>query len=95
MNVLDFISDSPRTYIFQNRANKTNLGGIVTLIYLIILLLLAVTYLYDFYNYERYEYSYFFKYFPIKEDRKNYKKKPEFNPQVILDLKYKIKMEKY
>jgi len=88
MNVLDFISDSPRTYIFQNRANKTNLGVILTLIYLIILLLLAVTYLYDFYNYERYEYSYFFKYFPIKEDRKNYKKKPEFNPQV--DLRFEI-----
>ena len=88
MNVLDFISDSPRTYIFQNRANKTNLGVILTLIYLIILLLLAVTYLYDFYNYERYEYSYFFKYFPIQEDRKKYKEKPEFNPQV--DLRFEI-----
>ena len=44
MNALDFISDSPRTYIFQKRANKTNLGGILTLFYLIILLLISVTY---------------------------------------------------
>ena len=91
MNVLDFISDSPRTYIFQKRANKTNLGGILTLIYLIILLLIIVTYLYDFFNYEKFEYSYFFKYFPNEEDRKDYKKKPEFNHQV--NLRFEVQNE--
>ena len=91
MNALDFISDSPRTYIFQKRANKTNLGGILTLIYLIILLLIIVTYLYDFFNYEKFEYNYFFKYFPNEEDRKDYKKKPEFNHQV--NLRFEVQNE--
>ena len=48
MNILDFIIDSPRTYIFQKKTNKTNLGGVLTFIYLIILLLIIIAYIYDY-----------------------------------------------
>ena len=78
MNILDFISDSPRTYIFQKKTNKTNLGGVLTFIYLIILLLIIIAYIYDYYNNEQFQYTYFYK--NIKEeDREKYKK--ENNPK--------------
>ena len=44
MNSLDFLSDSPRTYKFQRRSNKTNSGGVLTLIYFIILALIIVAF---------------------------------------------------
>ena len=60
MNVLDFISGSPRTFIFQKGSNKTNLGGVLTFIYLIILLVIIVAYLYDYFTHDKYDYSYFY-----------------------------------
>ena len=44
MNALDFISESPRNYIFHKSSNKTNLGGILTLIYLIIFIIIIFVY---------------------------------------------------
>ena len=80
MNGLDFLSDSPKTYIFQKKSNKTNLGGILTIIYLIILASILFVYLFDYLSYEKYEYSYFYKYF-IREDYiEKLKENPEFNP---------------
>ena len=35
---LDFFSNSPKNFIFQNASNKTNLGGVLTLIYIIFFL---------------------------------------------------------
>ena len=61
MNGFDFISDSPRTLIFQKSSNKTNLGGILTFIYLIIVILIVGAYILDYYLNEKYEYSYFYK----------------------------------
>ena len=58
MNIFDFISDSPRIYIFQKKANKTNLGGVLTFFYLIILLLIIIAYMYDYYNNEQFQYTY-------------------------------------
>ena len=61
MNGFDFISDSPKTLIFQKSSNKTNLGGILTFIYLIIVILIVGAYILDYYLNEKYEYSYFYK----------------------------------
>ena len=82
MNALDFISDSPKIFIFRKTSNKTNLGGILTLIYIIILVLIFIGYIYDFYTYARYEYSYFYKYLLKKSDRDNIKQNPEFNQPI-------------
>jgi len=58
MRKLDFISGSPQLAIFNEGANKTNLGGVLYLIYLIVLLLLAIIYIFDFIKKERYEFDY-------------------------------------
>ena len=80
MNPIDLISNSPRTFIFQKKSNKTNLGGILTLIYLIFLIILFVVYFYDYSVYEKYEYHDFYKFFESNEQIMTKKKDPEYNP---------------
>ena len=88
MNFFDFISDSPRTYIFQKSSNKTNLGGVLTLIYLIILALIIFLYLYDFFKnyFGKYEVSYFYNQF--RDETYKDEQKEEFNP--LIDLSFKV-----
>ena len=79
MNILDLISDSPRTFIFEKKANKTNLGGVLTFLYFIILILIVAAYLYDYYNNDQFQFTYFYK--NIKdEDKVKYKEKN--NPEI-------------
>lgn len=81
MHFLDFISDSPKNYIFHKGSNKTNLGGIISLIYLIILLLIFIGYLYDYFVNNSYEFTSYYKY--INEtDMQNEENKEEFNPMI-------------
>ena len=42
---LDFLSNAPQNFIFQNKSNKTNFGGFLTLILIIITLIIFVFYL--------------------------------------------------
>ena len=42
---LDFLSNAPRNFIFQNNSNKTNFGGFLTLAFLIIVLIIFIFYL--------------------------------------------------
>jgi len=42
MRKLDFISKSPNFYIFKGSANKTNLGGVLSLVYIIIIVFIMV-----------------------------------------------------
>ena len=48
MRKVDFLSDSPKMYIFEKNSNKTTFGGFLTVIYLIILFLLAFAYIYSY-----------------------------------------------
>ena len=45
LEMIDFLSDSPKNNIFQNKVNKTKLGGFLTLIYIIITLIILSYYL--------------------------------------------------
>ena len=57
---LDFFSNSPKNFIFQNTSNKTNLGGVLTLIYIILFIGIIVYYIIDYILKDDYsvEYSY-------------------------------------
>lgn len=48
MNFLDFLSESPKLFIFQKEVNKTNFGGFLMLIYLIAMALITVYYIIDY-----------------------------------------------
>ena len=86
MNALDFISISPRTYIFDKKTNKTNLGGVLTFIYLIILVIIIFIYLYDYFHNATYEFSYFYKHIN-REDREGLKENNELNPVTTFRFK--------
>ena len=49
MKKIDFLSEFPRTYIFQEEVNKTYFGGVLFLIYGIIMLFICLSYILDFY----------------------------------------------
>ena len=49
MHSFDFLSDSPKYFIFQRSTNKTNLGGVLFIIYLLIMLSIIFVYLYDYF----------------------------------------------
>ena len=82
MHGLDFISDSPRTYIFQKGSNKTNLGGVLALIYLIILIFIAVAYILEYSLNEKFEFSYFHRQISNKQERQDYLKDKNINPNI-------------
>ena len=48
LNVLDILSDSPKNFIFQKEANKTNFGGLLTVLFLSAFLLLSMLYILDY-----------------------------------------------
>ena len=48
MNCLDFLSGSPKLFIFQKEANKTNFGGVLFLIYILIMILISTFYLINY-----------------------------------------------
>lgn len=60
MRKLDFISEGPQLSIFQEDANKNNLGGVLYLIHIIILILLGIMYIADFIDKDKYEFNYFY-----------------------------------
>ena len=54
---LDFLSESPKIFIFQNVKNKTNFGGILFLIYIAVMIFISLLYLADYSMNEKYSYE--------------------------------------
>ena len=60
LNRLDFLSNSPKNFIFRNTSNKTNFGGILFLLYIFIVVLIITFYLCYFLTNEDYSVEYTF-----------------------------------
>lgn len=54
MHSLDFLSELPKLFIFQQGSNKTNLGGVLFFIYILIMMSISFVYLYDYFTGKRY-----------------------------------------
>ena len=57
MNFLDFLNDSPKIFIFQKKANKTNFGGVLFLIYIIIMIFISLMYVLEYIKNEKYTFE--------------------------------------
>lgn len=81
MKILDFLSDSPKSFIFRKGSNKTSFGGILSLIYLIIILIIASFYLVGYIINEKYtvEYGYFQNVLDTNK-KQELEKSPKYNP---------------
>ena len=58
MHVIDLLSGAPKTLIFQQDSNKSNLGGILTIIYLIIVILIIISYIINYIKSDNYIIAY-------------------------------------
>ena len=75
MKRIDFLSGSPKALIFGNKANKTSLGGTLTIIYLIIVLLITLAYFYDFELNSKYSVLYTYEHTFLNETEAKNKEK--------------------
>ena len=60
MRAIDFLSESPPIFIFKDKANHTNWGGIFSLIYFILIIFIIIFYIIDFTLSDTYEIEYTF-----------------------------------
>jgi len=60
MKKLDFISGAPKTFIFQQDSNKTNLGGILTILFILAMLIIMYSYIYEYFANDKYNVSYYY-----------------------------------
>ena len=92
LNVLDILSDSPKNFIFQKEANKTNFGGLLTVIFLSAFLLLSILYILDYkervYDLDSaYEIEYLhLLHTSFSEDREALDSDPDLNPNITFHI---------
>jgi hypothetical protein len=104
MHSFDFLSESPKLFIFRNDVNKTNFGGVLTIIYLILMLFISIYYIIDYCNTENFSIEYkkninnYFDY-QIREinEKNELNQNPELNISVIIigDHPFKEKIKLY
>ena len=70
MHFLDFLSDSPKIFIFQKETTKTNFGGVLFFIYIITMILISFAYIYAYWINDKYTYEGMVTYNNIQTDFK-------------------------
>ena len=68
MRRIDFLAQSPRTYIFGRITNQTIFGAMVFLIYLSMIIFISIYYIYNYIIGDKFEY--FYSYRELSEDQK-------------------------
>ena len=90
MRHLDFLSEYPRTYIFQKDVNKTNFGGVLFVIYTIVMLIISLSYILDYYLNDKYEIEYSsIRNQTFSEDLEALDENPDLNP--TMDFVFTVK----
>ena len=83
MRKIDFLSEYPRTYIFEKDINKTNFGGVLFLIYAIIMVIISLSYILDFALNDKFEVEYLsVQNQTLSEHIEELDKDPGFNPKL-------------
>ena len=88
MNCFDFISESPKFFIFEKDTNKTNFGGILMLINIIIMIIIIIYYSIDYANTPDYaiQYKQYINFYDIDQRDNINKYDEEKNPEVEFSL---------
>ena len=87
MHKLDFISGAPKTFIFQQESNKTNLGGLITILFFIAMIIIIYAYLHEYFVNDKYTASYSYNTtFYSPEEQEEYLENDELYP----DLNFSI-----
>ena len=83
LNVLDFLSSSPNSYIFQSTSNKTNFGGVCQLLSIILILGFAIYYLIIYFKKDDYSIEYSSYMYDMKRSISDEDKKFEFGYDIF------------
>ena len=90
MHCFDFLSNSPRIFIFDRETNKTNFGGVLFLIYIIIMVLISLAYILDYALNDKYTFDGTKNYNTGNQDEiKKLNDNEELNPYIELLVAYK------
>jgi hypothetical protein len=90
MKLLDFLSNSPKYFIFEKDSNKTTFGGVLTIIYLIALLIIAFIFIYNYETNNKYIITYgHYQRSVSYEEREHLSNDPKYN----LTLEFIFKLE--
>ena len=83
MRKLDFLSQPPQIYIFQQNSNKTTFGGVIFILFIFVMIFISLLYIFDYILNEKFEIEYSRYYSPITEERRELlDSDPELNPQM-------------
>ena len=93
MHHLDFLSDSPKIFIFGKETYKTNFGGILFLIYIIVMILISLVYIVGYVENEKYSYEVFtFLNKTYDRNETNRMRNDErFNPFLDISIQFNLK----
>ena len=81
MKCIDFLSESPKLFIFEKEANKTNFGGILIIFYSIIMLGICIFYGIKYHKDDNYNVQSLIHFnFKSEAQKEKRKKNPLFNP---------------
>jgi len=83
LNVLDFLSSSPNSYIFQRTSNQTNFGGVCQILSIILILGLAIYYIITYFKKDDYSIEYSYYMYDKKHSIPDEDKKFEFIYEII------------
>ena len=91
MHCFDFLSDSPRIFIFDRETNKTNFGGVLFLLYIIVMVLISLAYILDYALNEKYtiDATTYYNYTDNKDEIEKLNDIEEFNPYLELEINTK------
>ena len=89
MHSFDFLSNSPRIFIFDRETNKTNFGGVLFLLYIIIMVLISLAYILDFALNDKYtiDATTYYNHTDNEEEIKKINDDEELNPYLELEIK--------
>ena len=85
MRKIDFLSQSPRTYIFGRITNKTIFGGIIFMLYLFMMIFISIYYIYNYIIGDKYEYFYSYRELSQEQKKKAFAGL-ETNPPISIKL---------
>ena len=92
MRRIDFLSESPKSLIFNQGSNKTLFGGVLSLIFLLIVLVISILYLVDYFINDKYNVEYAFYQEVLNDDqRKEKENSKKYNPD--LDFGFTFRYE--
>ena len=91
LNRFDFLSNSPKNFIFRNTSNKTNIGGFLFLLYIFIVALITAFYICYYITNEDYLVEYTYNVEILEDDEEKFKLKDErYNPYFNFEFIFSI-----